>query len=129
MKRISTWLVWLLLAMIIVTNLPIINSNFMLMLDGKDHFRYSNNNASYTSIDGLSFKNGAFTPKRIERFIEETNPQPENRELFRLYRINPLCFWRWSYYFGTSSNFKFKSWEDIKPNRLPYDPKNRWQDF
>ena len=129
MKRVSAWLLAVLITIIIFTNLPIINSNFMAMFDSKDHFRYSNNNATCTIIDNVSFKSGALTPRVMDFFIEERNPQQENKELFRLYRINPLCFWRWSYYIAISSDFEYKSWEEIEPHRVPYDPENRWQDF
>lgn len=129
MKSILKWILGLFVGMVILTNFPILNSYFMSKWDGEAYFRYSNSNASFTFFDDVSFKSGALTPEIIERFIEEENPKPANQTLYRVYRINPLCFWRWSYYFGTSSDFQYKSWKEIEPNRVPYDPENKWQDF
>lgn len=101
----------------------------MLTFDGKGHFKYSNSNASFTYLESLSFKNGFLTDWSINRFIEEMQPSIENQEVYRLYKINPLCFWRWHYYIFISRHYKYKSWEEIEPNRVPYDSVNMWQDF
>jgi len=129
MKKILKWSCLGLLAAIVITNLPFINTNFMILFDGNEYFRYSNTNASCTIADNIGFKNGSLTPTVMDFFNQEKNPTPENRELFRLYRINPFCFWRWSYYIAISSNFRYKSWKEIEPNRAPYNPEDRWQDF
>src|SRR5690606_9357907 len=118
-----------LVVIIVITNLPMITKNFIVLFDGKDHFRYANADASFTRIQGFGFKDGFFFPKQIEGFIEEEKPSHENSTLYRLYRINPFCFWRWSYYLSTSVDFEYKPWKEIEPNRVPYDPENRWQDF
>lgn len=114
---------------IIIVNLPIINKNILLMIDGNDPFRYSNSNASFTREESFGFKDPYLTDWSINRFIEETNPSDEDKQVFRLYKINPLCFWRWHYYIFISRDYKYKSWDDIEPNRVPYDPENMWQDF
>jgi len=115
--------------LVVVTNLPMINKNFMILFDGEGHFRYSNLDASFTQIERLGFKDGSISSWPINRFIEEEKPKNQNVEVYRLYRINPLCFWRWSYYIFTSRNFKYKAWEEIEPNRTPLIEGNMWQDF
>lgn len=115
--------------MIVITNLPLINANFTLSIDGPGKFKYSNGDASYTRIQGLGFKNPSISHTGLKWFLEEQKPTPNNSELFRIYKINPLCFWRWPHYLFTSVNFKYKSWKKIGPNRVPYDSTNMWQDF
>jgi len=114
---------------VIIVNLPIINKNILLMIDGNNPFRYSNSNASFTREESFEFKDSYLTNWSINRFIEETKPSDEDKQVFRLYKINPLCFWRWSYYISISRDYKYKSWDDIGLNRVPYDPENMWQDF
>lgn len=114
---------------VIIVNFPLFNKSFLLMFDGKGHFRYSNSNASFTREESLGFKDPFISNWSIERFVEETHPAVGNKQIYRLYRINPFCFWRWHYYFSTSRNFEYKSWKEIEPNRAPYNPEDRWQDF
>ena len=123
------YVVFIFIAAAIITNLPVINKNFMLLFDGEGHFRYSNADASFTQVQRLGFKDPNISDWSINNFIEDTQPAPENREVYRLYRINPLCFWRWTYYIGVSRDFKYKSWKEIEPNRIPYNPNHRWQNF
>ena len=113
---------------VIITNLPIINKNFMLLFDGPGRLRYANADASCTVIQRFGFKNGNVNARLMKYFIEE-HPSQKSSTLYRLYRINPLCFWRWSYYLFTSLDFEYKLWKEIEPHRLPYDPENRWQHF
>ena len=83
---------------IIIVNLPIVNKNVLLMMDGNNPFKYSNLNASFTQQESFAFKDSYLTNWSINRFIEETHPSNEDKQVYRLYKINPLCFWRWSYY-------------------------------
>lgn len=115
--------------LIIIPNLPIINKNILLVVDGQSPFNYSNSNASYTKEDTFGFKDLFISDWSINRFIEETHPTKENQEIFRLYKINPLCFWRWSYYISISRKFSYKSWNEIEPKRVPYVEENMWQEF
>ncbi len=86
-------------------------------------------NGSLTSEESFSFKDPYISEWPIKWFIEETNPAEENKAVYRLYKINPLCFWRWSYYLFTSSDYTYKNWKEIERKRVPYDPKNTRQDF
>ncbi|WP_156307440.1 hypothetical protein [Sphingobacterium endophyticum] len=112
-----------------ISNLPIINKNILLVADGQNPFRYSNSNASYTKEDTFGFKDLFINDWSINRFIEEARPSKENQQIFRLYKINPLCFWRWSYYISISRKFPYKSWDEIEPKRVPFDAENMWQEF
>ena len=114
---------------VIIVNLPIVNKNVLLMMDGNNPFKYSNSNASFTRQESFAFKDSYLTNWSINRFIEETNPSNEDKQVYRLYKINPLCFWRWSYYISISRNYKYKSWNEIEKNRVPYNQENMWQDF
>ena len=114
---------------VIIVNLPIVNKNVLLMMDGNNPFKYSNLNASFTQQESFAFKDSYLTNWSINRFIEETHPSNENKQVYRLYKINPVCFWRWSYYISISRNYKYKSWNEIEKNRVPYNPENMWQDF
>jgi len=114
---------------VIIVNLPIVNKNVLLMMDGNNPFKYSNSNASFTQQESFAFKDSYLTNWSINRFIEETNPSNENKQVYRLYKINPVCFWRWSYYISISWNYKYKSWNEIEKNRVPYNQENMWQDF
>lgn len=117
-------------SLFIFTNLPIINKIILREIDGNRHFRYSNADGSFTIIQDFGFKDGLIQADWVMgRFIRENKPSPGNRVLYRLYKINPLCFWRWSFYIFSSRKFPYRSWEDIEPNRMPYKPNNMWQDF
>lgn len=65
----------------------------------------------------------------MPRLSKAKNPKSENTEMYRLYRMNPLYFWRWSYYLIVSKDFKYKDWKEIESNRIPYDPDNVGQQF
>lgn len=113
---------------VIVANLPLINEVILSALD-HDTFRYSNNDASFTRIEKFGLKDGRINDWLTNRFVEETYPSDNNKEIFRLYRINPLCVWRWRYYIETGINYRYKSWNEIEPNRIPYAENNTWQNF
>jgi len=114
--------------MLLITNTPIIGTEILKAIDG-DHFRYSNANAAFTSIQYIDIYAPWMNKWTTYGFIEDTRPQMANMEVFRLYRISPLCFWRWRYYLTVSRHFTYRDWEKIKPNRVPFKPSNRWQDF
>ncbi|UPZ34615.1 hypothetical protein MUB18_10890 [Sphingobacterium sp. PCS056] len=111
-----------------ISNLPFVNSYLLHRFDG-DLFKYSNANASFTLHEIFDFKFSPISQRLIDRYITEFHPDTKNEQVYRLYRINPLCFWRWSHYLITSRDFDYKSWKEIEPNRVPYNPENRYQDF
>ena len=111
-----------------ISNLPFVNSYLLHRFDG-DLFKYSNANASFTLHEIFDFKFSPISQRLIDRYITEFHPDTKNEQVYRLCRINPLCFWRWSHYLITSRDFDYKSWKEIEPNRVPYNPENRYQDF
>ncbi|MDR2282947.1 MAG: hypothetical protein LBE37_07060 [Sphingobacterium sp.] len=112
----------------IVVNLPVINTEILKRVDG-DHFRYSNADASFTYIQFLDVLQPWISDWTVARFARERHPSEENKQVFRIYRINPLCFWRWRYYWVVSRNFEYRSWKQIEPQRTPRIPDNMWQQF
>lgn len=122
------WIALTMIIVIIVSNLPVISTALMEKIDG-DHFKYANSDASFTSIQPLDIMHPWMNEWVVWGFIEDYRPTQENMEVFRLYRINPLCFWRWRYYLLVSRKFAYKSWKDIEPNRTPYVSDNKWQHF
>jgi len=112
-----------------IPNTPIIGTEILYRID-EGYFRYANNDASLTVVEHIDIFSPWMDKWTMWFFIEDQRPTAENMEVFRLYRINPLCFWRWRYYITVSRNFRYKNWKDIEPNRVLYDPgKNHWQRF
>jgi len=111
-----------------ISNLPFVNSYLLHRFDG-DLFKYSNANASFTLHEIFDFKFSPISQRLIDRYITEFHPDKKNQQVYRLYRINPLCLWRWSHYLITSRDYEYRSWKEIEPNRVPYHPENRYQDF
>ncbi|AYZ36179.1 hypothetical protein EGY07_11600 [Chryseobacterium indologenes] len=126
MKR--KFIIGIVLSVLVIPNTPIIGTEIVKAIDG-DHFRYANANAAFTSIDYMEVYQPWISKWTTFGFIHDTKPEMVNMEIFRLYRINPLCFWRWRYYLTVSKNFEYRDWEKIKPNRVPFKPLNKWQDF
>ncbi|AZB25157.1 MULTISPECIES: hypothetical protein [Bacteroidota] len=116
------------LFVLVIPNTPIIGTEILKSIDG-DHFRYSNANAAFTGIEYIDIFAPWMSKWTTYGFIYDTRPEMTNMEIFRLYRINPLCFWRWRYYLTVSRHFAYRDWEKIEPNRVPFEPSNRWQDF
>ena len=58
--------------------------------------RYSNADGSCTSIEHFNYFSGLIDKEGIEGSIRSRVPAPseENIEMYRLYRMNPLYFWR-----------------------------------
>lgn len=114
----------ILVCFIFIVNFPLINKFILLELDPQT-FKYSNNNASYTRVQFFEFKETSISKYDIIWFIAATKSDNTNKEFYKLYKINPLCFWRWNYYFFIARKFKSKPWSEIEPNRDPFDPENR----
>jgi len=115
MKKLKYILITI--AIISIINIPSSLNKFVVGSIDVGHFRYSNEDASYTYTEGFSFKTGIYNKEAMESSNENEN----KKEVFRIYTINPLCFWRWRYYWQYSRQFKYKSWAEIEPNRVPYD--------
>ena len=108
-------IIYLFITIVILSNIPILNYSLLAYLD-EGKIRYSNHNGSRTIIEDFNYKSGI-------------TDQEESDKLYRLYSLNPLCFWRWSFYLLVSKDFEYKDWDKIEPNRVPYDPNNIMQEF
>ncbi|WP_447768206.1 hypothetical protein [Sphingobacterium faecium] len=93
-------------SILLILNLPILNKYIAHRLD-EGHFTYANLDGSYVITQDFSFKSPAFSTFGFNEFIKETSPAKENRKLYRLYKINPLCFWRWKNYLVNSIHFEY----------------------
>jgi len=125
----SKLIIALVVLILTIPNTPIVGTEILYRID-EGYFRYANSDASYTSVEHIDVFSIWMNEWAVWGFIEDQRPTSENMEVFRLYKINPLCFWRWRYYIAVSRNFRYKNWKDIEPNRVPYDPENiRWQKF
>ncbi|WP_394678722.1 hypothetical protein [uncultured Sphingobacterium sp.] len=92
--------------MILLPNVPFIRKDIHRWLD-EGYFRYSNLDGSYRITTDFGFKSPGFSTFGFEYWIKETSPAKENQRLYRLYKINPLCFWRWSYYLRHSIHLDY----------------------
>ncbi len=108
-------ILYLSISIVILSNIPILNYSLLAYLD-EGKIRYSNHDGSRTIIEDFNYKSGLAS-------------QNKDDELYRLYPLNPLYFWRWSFYLLVSKDFKYKKWDKIESNRVPYDPENIMQDF
>jgi len=122
----------LLICVLAFPNLPFINKYIALKVDN-NYYRYANGDGSYTFLQDFSFKSPGFSTFGFERFVEETSPSKEDRTLYRLYRINPLCFWRWKKYIIESRHLDYMDWKEIEQLRNASDKDakkmSRLQDF
>ncbi len=114
------------LLIIVFVNLPYI-SDFILNTIDINHFRYSNANGSFTMRETFSLKSGIYDRESMEWM----NKDKQNKQVYRLYPINPFCFWRWGYYLNYSLSFDYKDWEDVRIIRDPYvySPYDSQRDF
>jgi|GEM_PF-2295733 len=118
MKKKIFFLIGILLILI---NAPILN-NFILYHTDNNTFKYSNLNGTFTCIDRFGFKDPGLTDLAFDLFVKETNQDKKDSELYRLYKINPLCFWRWNYYLTKSS--KLRVLRNIKIGKLKGEDTN-----
>lgn len=126
-KKLIKYIVWFVI-IVLIANLPILNKVILSAVD-KDHFKYANNDGSFTYTESFAFKDGYISSGLINIFKESQNATDSHKIVYRLYRINPLCFWRWSYYISISSNFKYRDWKNIASSRVKFDEESPWQDF
>lgn len=91
---------------LLLPNVPFIGKDIHKWLD-TGYFRYSNLDGSYYLTQDFDFKSPGFSTFGFEYFVKNTSPAKENQKLYRLYKINPLCFWRWSYYLRHSIHLDY----------------------
>lgn len=100
---------------LLIPNLPFIGKDISHHLD-EGYYRYANLDGSYTITQDFNFKSPAFSTLHFEYWIKMTSPAQENRKLYRLYRINPLCFWRWKNYLVNGVHFDYMDPDIIEKN-------------
>jgi hypothetical protein len=98
-----------------------------LFADGS-YYRYSNSNGSMTFVE---YKSRDF--EMMNRRFESYRKEKSNHDttLYRLFKKNPLAFWRWGqYFFSKRYRLPYKAWAEIKSVRGA-DPENKsgFQDF
>lgn len=101
---------------LLLANAPFINKFILFKVDNNS-FAYSNINGSYTNRESFGFKDPTFTGFSFDYYIQEYDPPEEARVLYRIYKINPICFWRWKHYIYTSLKYKYMDWEKIEKRR------------
>ena len=132
MKRITRILMkpWVfgITLLIILSNLPPLKHILGLAID-EYHYRYSNINGSLTYVE---FK--AHDIKGMYRSLSSYKthfPNANDTIMYRLYKRNLLCFWRWGeYIYDQRYKLPYKRWTEIRKRRgydLEYS--NNWQDF
>lgn len=114
-KMLGKAILIVLAAMIVIPNLPFIGKDIHHRLD-EGYFRYSNIDGSYMITQDFHFKSPGFETFGFEYWIKKTSPPEENRKLYRLYKMNPLCFWRWSNYLRHGVHFDYMAPSIIQKN-------------
>lgn len=87
-----------------------------IMVDGDMHYRYSNFDGSNTSYEFMSwtFENA----KSQHKGCLENYPDQKDKNLYRLFKKNPLAFWRWRLYlFDERYKLPYKDWSEIERKR------------
>ena len=109
---------------LLVPNIPVITKYVAHRVD-EGHFRYANLDGSFIATQRFSFKSPGFSTFGFEEFIRNTSPATENRKLYRLYKINPVCFWRWNNYIQIGVHFDYVDPKVIQRNMMikGLDPK------
>lgn len=100
----------MLVSILLIPNLPIFNKYIAHRLD-EGHFRYANLDGSFIQTQRFSFKSPGFSTFGFNNFIKRTDPAKENRKLYRLYKINPFCFWRWHNYIKNGLHYGYMKLE------------------
>lgn len=115
-KNLKKAIIIVLAIILLIPNMPFIGKDIHHWLD-EGYFRYSNLDGSYMITQDFDFKSPGFSTFGFEYFVKNTSPAKENRKLYRLYKINPVCFWRWSYYLRHSINLDYMDPKVIEMNR------------
>ncbi|MDR6513691.1 MULTISPECIES: hypothetical protein [Bacteroidota] len=101
---------------LLIPNLPFIGKDISHQLD-EGYYRYANLDGSYTITQDFDFKSPGFSDLHFKYWVKMTSPPQENRKLYRLYKINPLCFWRWQNYLVNGVHFDYMDPKVIEKNR------------
>lgn len=69
----------------------------------------------------FSFKSPSISQWAIDQYIADTHQEKKNQQVYCLYRINPLCFWRWKNYLVNAVHFEYMEWNTIEKNMQKND--------
>lgn len=119
-KRKKT-VILIVLAFILVANWPLVK-NVTGLNDG--YYRYSNQSGTYTALE-TPIQNRMYKKPPGGRWIInapnwyscKAMPQTDT-VVYRLFKINPLKFWRWGeYIFDWRYRMPYENWEEIEKRR------------
>lgn len=105
------------LIILVVTNLPPVNSVLIISFDA-EIYRYSNFYGSFTFQENL-FKNTSYEQccGVYDDFLS-TRPNVSDKKLYRLFKINPFAIWRWrQYIFEDRYHIPWLDWEKVVEKR------------
>ncbi|WP_312336284.1 hypothetical protein [Sphingobacterium sp.] len=114
-KNMKKAIIIVLGTILLIPNLPFIGKDISHRLD-EGYYRYANLDGSYTITQDFNFKSPGFSDLHFEYWVKMTSPAQENRKLYRLYKINPLCFWRWKNYLVNGMHFDYMDPNIIEKN-------------
>lgn len=88
----------------------------------KGYYRYSNLTGTITSQEifrqGRVLKKEFAQGKRDLTELKKLHPEIKDFQLYRLFKMNPLKFWRWAeYIYDWRYRLPYASWEDIEKTR------------
>lgn len=128
MKKLILVLVTIL---IVISNLPFVKEMAGINFD---YYRYSNYDGSIT-VHEIFSQNRVMSKKFALGEIDNKEylvrfPMQEDRIIFRLFKINPLCFWRWGeYIYDWRFRLPYKSWNEIYKKRGKLKLRTNSQEF
>jgi hypothetical protein len=119
------------LSILLISNIRPIKSIYGLLID-ENHYKYSNANGSYTSMDN-QFKNSYLNLDEISLLKENIylNLHSNDTVIYRCFKKDPFAFWRWGeYFYDKRYVLPYKSWKEIRKKR-GYDLKysTNFQEF
>lgn len=115
MKKRRKFLITIVVVIILSNTWPF-SAILKIMVDGDMYYRYSNFDGSNTSYE---FKSWTFemAKSQQERCIK-SHPEQKDKNLYRLFKINPFAFWRWKLYlFDERYKLPYKDWGEIERKR------------
>lgn len=115
-KNLKKAIIIVLAIILLIPNMPFIGKDISHQLD-EGYYRYANLDGSYVITQDFNFKSPGFSDFHFKYWVKMTSPPQENRKLYRLYKFNPLCFWRWKNYLLNGVHFDYMDPKVIERNR------------
>lgn len=115
------------LILIVVSNLYPFTTIIKKIFDER-HFRYSTFDGGSTFFE---IKQRDFRMAKLQfKQCVEANPGISDKNMYRLFKINPFAFWRWGdYIFNERYRLPYKSWSEIEDFRRSRATVNCSKDF